>query len=94
MITSEILLASLLWWGGAVADIETTQSCLHARTCQETNPLMPTNRWAAYGVKGMAFGGTFYVDYLIRKKWPNLPPVALYVGAGQQYFQAGLNLRF
>lgn len=33
-----------------IADVETTQHCLHAGTCSEGNPLMPSNRVGAYAV--------------------------------------------
>lgn len=45
-----MLLALGLLTAATVADIETTQSCIHAGTCREGNPLMGQSRAQAYSV--------------------------------------------
>jgi hypothetical protein len=45
-----MLLAIGLLTAATMADIETTQSCIHAGTCKEGNPLMGQSRAQAYSV--------------------------------------------
>jgi hypothetical protein len=48
--SASMLLAMGLLTAATVADIETTQSCIHAGTCKEGNPLMGQSRAQAYSV--------------------------------------------
>src|SRR5208337_3132607 len=49
--TSPGMLLSLgLLTAATIADLETTQSCIHARTCKEGNPLLGQSRTRAYSV--------------------------------------------
>ncbi len=73
-----------VYWGTAIADVETTQSCLSRGTCREGHPLVPDNRAAAYGVKAAGHVALCATG----KRWP------IYVVSGIQGTVAGFNLRF
>jgi hypothetical protein len=46
----KFLSVGAIYAGVTVADIELTQRCIHAGTCYEANPMMPSSRAGAYAV--------------------------------------------
>jgi len=72
----------------AVADVETTQSCLRRETCVEVSPLFPEDRWAGYGVKAGMGLGLWWLSEQINT------PAALYIVAVEQGVVAIWNLQF
>ena len=77
-----------------VADIELTQHCIHAGTCQEGNPLLPSDRKKVYAVQLPLVVGVSYLGYRWRKdgnKYWWLPQVGVIAGHG---VGIGFGLRF
>ena len=83
---------TVMQFGAATADIETTQHCLENRTCVEANPLMPSSRAGMYAVDfGIAAGET-WASYLLRKHGHREWVVAPLVGIASHGIAIGLTV--
>jgi hypothetical protein len=61
-------IATAIHAGAAVADVETTQHCLAARTCYEGNPLMPSSRAGMYAVDFGLVAGSAIIAHRMHKE--------------------------
>jgi hypothetical protein len=93
-----VLLMTAASVGAAIVDVEASQHCTAAGTCQEANPLMPHNRAGMFGVKsGFAFGTTLEGFALRRSRSPVLRrmwwvPQAVYIASSTYGASTGLRL--
>ncbi len=77
-----------------VADIELTQHCIRAGTCQEGNPLLPSDRKKVYAIQLPITIGVSYIGHRWHKdkfKYWWVPQAAVIAGHG---VGIGFGLRF
>jgi hypothetical protein len=100
MPTLCLILASGFWLlagatiASTVADVELTQHCIRAGTCQEGNPLLPTDRKKVYAIQiPLAVGVTYLGHRLYQRgsKYWWVPQAAVVAGHG---VGIGFGLRF
>ena len=77
-----------------IADIELTQHCIHAGTCREANPLLPSGRKRVYAISLPIAVGVSYLGHRWHKdgyKYWWVPQAAVIAGHG---VGIGFGLRF
>ena len=94
VVDKKFIALTALVFGLTTADVELTQHCIHAGTCYEMNPTLPSSRWGQYAINTVTNTAVTYLAYHRRSKGKFGWWVAPVIDIGAHVGGIGSNLRF